>query len=175
MVDLEQLPLKDLISRMTCTIEKEDCPEETIIGSVDSLLTTIEDSWPKFLLHIYCNRQQRDYIKELRIQSTDKIFIVAQIDFSMNYALIRQREVQQGFFSQHQVTLFTIQLTIGQAHRNLAIISDHMEHTTAFLYCAQKIVVQFIKTNFSYVKKINYIRDVLSISHGNLSKCLHIC
>ena len=69
--------LKDLISRMTCTIEKEDCPEETIIdtligssiidmddecswtlwkkvknkfdlqhiiGSVDSLLTTIEDS-----------------------------------------------------------------------------------------------------------------------------------
>ena len=76
----------------------------------------------------------------------------------MNYTLIRQREVQQGFFSQHQVTLFTIHLIIGQEHRNLAIISDHMEHTTAFVYCAQKIFVRFIKTNFPYVKKINYIR-----------------
>ena len=129
-----------------------------IIGSVDSLLTAIDDSWPTFLLHTYCNRQQRDYIKELRSQSTDRTFIVAQIDFSMNYTLIRQREVQQGFFSQHQVTLFTIHLTIGQEHRNLAIINDHMEHITAFVYCAQKILVRFIKTNFPYVKKINYIR-----------------
>ncbi len=43
-----------------------------IIGSVDSLLTTIEDNWPTFLLHTYYNRQQRDYIKELRSQSTAK-------------------------------------------------------------------------------------------------------
>ena len=57
---------------------------QQIFGSVDSLLTMIEDNWPTFLLHTYCNRQQRDYIKELRRQSTDKTFIVAQIDFSMN-------------------------------------------------------------------------------------------
>ena len=129
-----------------------------IIGSVDSLITTIEDHWPTFLLHTYHNRQQRDYIKELRSQSTEKTFIVAQIDFSMNYTLIRQREVQQGFFSQQQATVFTIHLTIGQEHRNLAIISDHIEHTTAFVYCAQKILVQFIKRNYPLVKKINYVR-----------------
>jgi len=97
-----------------------------ISGSVDSLLTMIEESWPTFLLHTYRNRQQRDYIKELRSQSTEKSFIVAHIDFSMNYTLIRQREVQQGFFSHHQVTLFTIHLTIGEEQRNLAIISDYL-------------------------------------------------
>ena len=78
----------------------------------------------------------------MRSQSTDKIFIVAQIDFSMNYTLIRLREVQQGLLSQHQVTLFTIHLTIGQEQRNLVIIRDHMEHTTTFVYCAQKILVR---------------------------------
>jgi hypothetical protein len=83
---------------------------------------------------------------------------VAQIDFSMNYTWIRQREVQQGFFSQHQATLFTIHLTIGQEQRNLAIISNYMEHTTAFVYCAQKLLIQFIKKNFPLVKKINYLR-----------------
>ena len=108
-----------------------------IIGSVDSLLTTIEENWPTFLLHTYHNRQQRDYIKELRSQSTDKTFIVAHIDFSMNYTLIRQREVQQGFFSQQQATVFTIHLTIGEEHRNLAIISDHLEHDSLCLLCTE--------------------------------------
>lgn len=127
-------------------------------GSVDSLLTEIEEKWPLFLLHTHINREQREYIKDLRCQSTDKTFVVAQIDFSMNYSLVRQREVQQGFFSQHQVTLFTIHLTIGQEQRNLAIISDYMEHTTVFVHCAQKILTQFIKKNFPLVKKINYVR-----------------
>ena len=131
---------------------------QQMIGSVDSLLTEIEERWPLFLLHTYINRQQRDYIKKLRIQSSDKTFVVAQIDFSMNYTLIPQREVQQGFFSQHQVTMFTMHLTIGQEHRNLAVISDHMEHTTVFVFCAQQLLVHFIKKNFPLVKTINYVR-----------------
>lgn len=131
---------------------------QQMIGTVDSLVTEIEERWPAFLLHAYSNRQQRDHIKEIRSQSSIKTFVVAQIDFSMNYTLMRQREVQQGFFSQHQVTIFTVHLTIGQQHRNLAIISDCMEHTTAFVYCAQKLIVQFIKHNFPLVKKINYVR-----------------
>lgn len=71
----------------------------------------------------------------------------------MNYTLIRQREVQQGFFNQHQTSLFTIHLIIGKEQRNLAIISNYMEHTTAFVYCAQKILVEFIKNNFHLVKR----------------------
>lgn len=131
---------------------------QQITGSVDSLLTEIEDRWDVFLLHVYCNRQQRGYIKNLREKSSHKTFLVAQIDFSMNYTLVRQREVQQGFFSQHQVTLFTIHLTVGQEQRNVAIISNYMEHTTLFVYCAQKILVEYIKKNFPLIKKINYVR-----------------
>ena len=70
--------------------------QQQITGSVRSLLTEIEDKWDVFLFHVYCYRQQREYIEELREKSTDKTFLVAQIDFSMNYTLVRQREVQQG-------------------------------------------------------------------------------
>ena len=191
--------MKDLITRMVCTIQHKECFNQQcddclienimhilthnnvmdlddecswtlwekvdnkfdlqqVIGSVDSLLTEIKDRWSTFLLHTYCNHQQLEYIKDLRSPSTDKSFVVAQIDFSMNYTLIRQREVQQGFFSQHQATLFTIHLTIGKEQGNLAIISNYIEHITAFVYCAQKILVEFIKKNFSLVKKINYLR-----------------
>ncbi|CAF4684481.1 unnamed protein product, partial [Rotaria socialis] len=114
-------------------------------GSIDSLLTEIEESCPLFLLHTHINREQREY-------------------FSINYTLVRHCEVQQGFFSQHQVTLFTIHLTIGKEQRNVAIISDYMERTTVFAHCAQKVLTQFIKTNFPLVKKINYVSD--TTEHG---------
>jgi hypothetical protein len=78
----------------------------------------------------------------------------------MNYTLMHRREVQRGFFSQHQVTIFTVHLTIEQQYRNLAIISDYMAHTTAFVYCAQKLIAQFVQYNFPLVEKINYVRPV---------------
>ena len=198
--------MNDLITRMVCTTQREECfigecdncPTETLIdtlthnnaidhdeectwtvwkkvnnkfdlqqitGSVDSLLTEIEEKWNVFLFHVYCNRQQRQYIKELREKSTDKTFLVAQMDFSMNFTLIRQREVQQGFFSQHQATLFTIHLTSGREQRNVAIISNYMEHTTSFVYCAQVILVRFIKKNFPLVTKISYVRYIFAFLH----------
>lgn len=131
---------------------------QKVTGSLDSLLNEIEEQWPCFLLHSYCNQQQREYISQLREKSTKRTFIVAQIDFSMNYTLIRQREVQQGFFSQHQATLFTVHLTIGPEHRDIAIVSDSMDHTAAFVYCAQRIIVDFVKQHYHLAKKINYLR-----------------
>ena len=76
---------------------------QQITGLVDSLLTEIEDKLDVLLFHVYCNRQQREHLKEVREKSTDKTFLVAQIDFSMNCTLVRQ----------HQATLFTIHLTVG--------------------------------------------------------------
>ena len=131
---------------------------QQMTSSVYSPATAIEERWSAFLLYAYSNRQQRDHIKELRSRSSINTFVVAQIDFLMNYTLIRQREVQQGSFSQHQVTIFTVHLTIGQQHRNLAIINDCMEHSTAFVHCAQKRIVQFLKYYLLFVKKIKYVR-----------------
>ena len=76
----------------------------------------------------------------------------------MNYTLIRQREVHQDFFSQRQASLFTIHLTVGEEHRDIAIISDSMEHNVTFVYCAQRMVVDCVKKNIPFVKKIIYIR-----------------
>jgi hypothetical protein len=131
---------------------------QKVIGSLNALLNEMEEQWSYFLLHSYYNRQQREYIKNLRAQSTEKTFIVAQIDFSMNYTLVRQREAQQGFFSQHQATLFIIHLVVGSEHRDVAIVSDSMDHNTAFVYCAQGVIVNFVKNHYRLVKKINYLR-----------------
>ena len=100
--------------------------------SIDSLLFEMNKQWLSFLFHSYCNRQQREHTALLRLQCSRKSFIIAQIDFSMNYFLMRQREVQQGFFFRQQASLFTAHLTIDEEQQNVAIISDRLEHDTAF-------------------------------------------
>ena len=131
---------------------------QQVASSVIALLAQIEEKWSSFLLHTYCNRRQREYIDDLRAQSSKTTFIVAQVDFSMNYNLIRQREVQQAFFSQKQASIFTIHITIGKEHRNIAIISNSIEHSITLVYCAQKVLADYLKKNMPSVKKIIYIR-----------------
>ena len=76
----------------------------------------------------------------------------------MNDTLIRQSEVQQGFFSQRQASLFTIHLTVGEEQYDIAIICDSMEHNVTFVYCTQRMVVDYVKKNIPFVKKIIYVR-----------------
>jgi hypothetical protein len=129
-----------------------------VTSSLAALLIEIDEQWSVYVLHIYCYRRQREYITHFRTQSTDKTYIIAQIDFTMNYTLLRQREVQQGFFSQHQATRFTAHLIIGLEHRDLAIVSDCMKHATSFVYCAQKLIITFVKKHYPAVQIINYFR-----------------
>ncbi|CAF1619925.1 unnamed protein product [Adineta ricciae] len=48
-----------------------------------------------------------------------------------------------------------------------------MEHTTAFVHCAQKILIEFIKKNFPLVKKINYVSDGASAHFKNNASVLN--
>ena len=131
---------------------------QQVTNSVEALLDQIEEKWSSFLLHTYFNRRKREYIADLRAQSSKTTSIVAQVDFSMNYNLIRQCEVQQAFFSQKQASTFTIHITIGKEHRDIAIISNSMEHSITFIYCAQKVLADYLKKNMPFVKKIIHVK-----------------
>lgn len=133
-----------------------------ITGSISSLLSEIDSQWSAFLYHWHCTVEQRDYIKELRERSSDKTFVVAQVDFAQNYTLVHQRAVQGYHWNNQQVTLFTAHLKIGQKHKNLVVISNHMSHNTAFVYSAQRIIVSFVRDHYPQVTRINYLRSKLT-------------
>jgi hypothetical protein len=129
-----------------------------IRGTVASLLAEIDEQWPVFLLHSYYNREQRAFIDEIRAKSSDESFVVVQMDFAENYTFVRQREVQAAHWNNQQATLFTIHIKVGKSHKNILIVSDYMHHDTAFVYCAQRLIVDFVKNHFPGVKKIMYLR-----------------
>lgn len=127
-------------------------------GTIASLLTEIDQQWPVFLQHSYYNREQRAFIDEIRLKSNDQSFVVVQMDFAENYTFIRQREAQSAHWNNNQATLFTLHIKIGTNHKNIVIISDYMHHDTAFVYCAQGLIVEFVKKHFPQVTQIKYLR-----------------
>lgn len=129
-----------------------------IHGSIVSLLDEIDQQWRRFVIHSYFNREQRSYINNLRLLSSDTSYVTVQIDFAENYTIIRQREVQAAHWNNLQVTLFTVHIKVGTNHKNMIIISDYMRHDTTFVYCAQRIIVEFIKERYPQVSKVNYLR-----------------
>ncbi|CAF4104405.1 unnamed protein product, partial [Rotaria sordida] len=143
-------------------------------GSYDSLLDEIDSHWTTFLLHSYFTTEQKEYIKNLRLNSSDNTYIVAQIDFAENFTIFHQREVQGYHWNNKQITIFTIHLKAGLINKNVVIISDYMSHNTIFVYVAQGLIVDFIKTNFPLVKKINYLSDGASNHFKNNFNILNL-
>ena len=100
-------------------------------------LDDLDEVWPQFLLHHYTTIQQRDYIQKIKEESSEKGTAVVQIDFAENYDFISQNEIQSAHWGHEQATIFTIYIKMGSGHRNLAVISDYMHHTTEFVHFAQ--------------------------------------
>lgn len=129
-----------------------------IRGTITSLLDEIDEKWSNFLMHSYINREQRTYINELRTKSSRLSYAVVQMDFAENYTFLRQREVQAAHWNNQQATLFTVHIKLGNEHKNMVIISDYMRHDTAFVHCAQGLIVDFLRKNYPQVTNINYLR-----------------
>jgi hypothetical protein len=124
------------------------------ITSIMTLLEKFDSLWPKLLIHHFYTIEQREYIKKIKAESSEKGIAVVQLDFAENFSLISQTAIQSSYWGQKQATIFTVHVKMGSGHRNLAFISDYMKHTTEFVYQAQIIIVDFIKKCYPNVKHL---------------------
>lgn len=122
--------------------------------SIISLLEKFDSLWAKFLIHHFYTIQQRDYITKIKTESSENGFAVVQLDFAQNFTLFSQSAIQSSYWSQKQVSIFTVHIKFGKGHRNLAFISDYMKHTTEFVYQCQIYIVNFIKKWYPNVKHL---------------------
>jgi hypothetical protein len=127
-------------------------------GSFRSLLDQLNSRWLSFVTHTYVTRQQREYIKKIKLTSSLTTFAVVHVDFAENFGFITQKEIQSAYWNKKQVTIYTVVINVGANHRNMVIVSNRMVHDTTFVYCTQKIIVSFIRKEFPTVNKINYVR-----------------
>ena len=83
-------------------------------------------------------------------------------DFAENYAFVIQNSTQSFHWNNNQATVFTVVVYYKQnnelKHVSIAVISDKLNHDTIAVYEYKKIVVSYLKTNFT-VKKVYYLTD----------------
>lgn len=128
-------------------------------GSFRSLIDKLNNLWPSFITHTFVTRQQRDYIKTLKLTSGFTTFAVIHIDFAENFSFVIQKEIQSAYWNTKQASLYTVVINVGTDHRSMVIISNRMTHDTSFVYCTQQLIVDFIRDEYPTVTKINYVRQ----------------
>ncbi|CAF4173888.1 unnamed protein product [Rotaria magnacalcarata] len=81
--------------------------------SIAAFLEKLDALWSKFLVHHFYTIEQREYIKKIKNESSEKGTAIIQLDFAQNFTLVSQSSVQSSYWSQKQATLFTVHIKMG--------------------------------------------------------------
>ncbi|XP_054290654.1 uncharacterized protein LOC129005710 [Macrosteles quadrilineatus] len=98
--------------------------------SLGRILAELNSQLCAFKIHFYVKKVQSSYFDKCKDSlgvSIDKA--IMQIDFSENYALIHQDEIQSAHWSHSQVAIFTCCIWHGKEVYSFAIVSDDLSHS----------------------------------------------
>lgn len=133
---------------------------QRVSGSVNDLIDEFDAQWSRFATHHFNTGQQIAYIKQIKLSANERRAVVVEMDFSENYHLLVQHEVQQAHYNTAQATIFTLNIRVNaQTHHSMAIISDCLEHDVKFVHAAQKVISQFVRDEYPRVRNLNYVTD----------------
>ncbi len=77
-------------------------------GSFRSLIDQLNSQQSSFVTHIYITRQQRYYIKTIKLNCNFSTFAVAQMDFAQSFSFVVHKQIQSAHWNQKQATFYTV-------------------------------------------------------------------
>ncbi|CAM4848043.1 unnamed protein product [Rotaria magnacalcarata] len=132
-------------------------------GSVEQCIELLSSQVKTFLLHVYIKRQQYKFFEESKVNSYDKK-IVIQVDYSENFEIKQQDEIQSAHWSCKSISIFTAHAWSGTDHYSFALVSDNISHDK---YCINKCITYVIK---KMQKKLPSLEEILFFSDGAASQ-----
>ena len=127
------------------------------VATAGEALASLSQKIPAFLTHVFIKREQSNHF-QYKLCSIPPRSALVQVDFSENYNIQQQGEVQSAHWNQQQLSLFTICVWLHQSQRSIIYVSDHLEHDkTTVLVLMNKLFVELTKSNG--VKKIDVFSD----------------
>ena len=119
------------------------------------------DKLMKLKTHDFFAKKQFIFTDTLK-KNLEKGEFVVCCDYAENYAFVIQNSTQSFHWNNNQATVFTVVVYYKGndelEHVSMAIISDNLNHDSISVYEYQKIVISYLKANFT-VNKIYYLTD----------------
>lgn len=168
--DLDELTFKQWISNPKTTLE-------TMIKPADEFVSYLSSKIYDLLPHAYIAQQQSKFSRELKDRLGNGEFQVI-IDYAENYAFQVQEAVPGFHWNNDQATVYNVVIYYRENestnHRSLVIISDCLLHDAVSVYTFQKLIIQFLTTEFSTVNKIFYFSDGAPQQFKNYKNVLNL-
>ncbi|KAJ4446138.1 hypothetical protein ANN_12830 [Periplaneta americana] len=131
------------------------CIEDSTVNDALKALTVMS---PKYLFHCYVKKKQSAYFRMLLDNASDTE-VLLQVDFSENYSIIHQNEVQSAHWSHDQVTLFTACFWYKDKVKSYVIVSDYMTHDKYAVAQFVNVLVDELKSFAPNVRILNIFSD----------------
>ena len=125
--------------------EKKGVAKAAFQGSLLESFNELALQIPNFLKHTYVKRIQAHSFKEERESvNFDSEKVVIQIDFAENYSTVTQNEIQSAYWTNKQVTLFTVCFWEQMGAHSMIITSDYLQHDKYAVTVFIKIILEQI-------------------------------
>ena len=96
-------------------------------GTVNECSTILHSKIKHFLMHVFIKRQQASYFETIKLNVTDK-YCLLQVDYSENFSIVQQNEIQSVHWAKKQLALFTAHVWSQSANYSFVIVSDNPSH-----------------------------------------------
>ena len=132
-------------------------------GAVAECVNVLEEKIEHFLFHVFVKRQQSSFFEMEKANVGEKKCII-QVDYSENFSLIDQNEIQTAHWSRRQLSLFTTYLWTNSIDQAFVIVSNDITHNK---FTVSQCLERVFKRAKSLVPSLN---EVVMFSDGSASQ-----
>lgn len=149
---------------------------KNIVEDVTEFISYFCEKIEKSLPHAFISTQQSAYFKALKARLQDGEIIV-NFDFAENYAFVVQNAPPGYHWNNNQATVFVTYIYYKDGDevkgKGFVVISDSLNHDTVAVFTYQKLLIEYLKSNFT-VNKIYYFSDGAPQQFKNYKNVLNI-
>ena len=158
-------------------VSVDRCKLETVCKSADEFVQYFGEKLCRLLPHSFIATQQAALLTHKKENLTTGEFLVTA-DFLENYAFILQDAIQGFHWNNSQSTVhpfviyFKNELEDKVNYISYVIISECLQHNTVAAYLFQQCLIEYLKQQFTPVKKIYYFCDGAASHYKNRKSSL---
>lgn len=98
-----------------------------------------------------------------------------QMDFSENYAIFSQHEIQQAHFCKAQISLFTAAVTSKNFYKSYLVVSDETDHGKFAVWNFKRAILEDLKSLRPLITEVKDFTDGCTQQFKNVFTLSSLC
>ena len=150
---------------------------ETMVKSTEEFIPYLCEELCKLMPHAFIATQQSAFSRATK-ENLGEGEVQVIVDFAENYAFTVQDAIPGFHWNNDRATVYNIVIYYKEntdvKHRSLVIISDCLTHDSIAVYTFHKILIEYLKSEFSSVKKVLYFSDGAPQQYKNYKNVINL-